>query len=91
MITFLQFMAALCAGAGDRCLIFTDNAYIAYAGCLVEKGDLLCVLLGCRLPVVLRPRGDTYQMLSMAWCADDLEKDFEKSPESFEKRDFCLN
>jgi hypothetical protein len=41
-----------------RVLVTTKNGYLGVAPLHVQQGDRVCVLLGCSMPVVLRPRGD---------------------------------
>lgn len=42
------------------CLFTTATGYIGPDPKSVERGDHICVLMGCQLPVVLREFGDKY-------------------------------
>jgi len=48
-----------------RRLMVTNDGHIGIAPCRARKGDIVCVLLGCSIPLVLRPRGDkkTYEFI----------------------------
>ncbi len=38
-------------------LVVTENGHVGMAPCAARKGDVVCVLFGCSVPVVLRKRG----------------------------------
>jgi hypothetical protein len=44
-----------------RVLVTTDDGYVGMASHRTRKGDLICVLLGCNIPVVLRKRKEDKQ------------------------------
>ena len=49
----------------------TEIRYIGKAdGETICEGDVLCILFGCSLPAILRPAGETYQLLTFAWVHD---------------------
>jgi hypothetical protein len=50
-----------------RRLITTTNGYIGLAPSGVERGDKVCVLLGCHVPLVLRPVGGQFKVLGDAY------------------------
>jgi hypothetical protein len=41
-----------------RRLAVTERGLLGMAACRARKGDLVCVLFGCSIPVLLRERGD---------------------------------
>ena len=43
-----------------RSFFTTDDGYIGLAPIATKPGDQVCILLGCRTPLVLRPCGDGY-------------------------------
>jgi hypothetical protein len=45
---------------GGRCLFVTPRGYIGVGPPKVQKGDKICVLLGCDIPLIIRPVGDYY-------------------------------
>ena len=49
--------SSLCA---ERKLFFTKGGYIGLAPMAMEKGDRICVLLGCNVPLIIRPQEDHY-------------------------------
>lgn len=44
--------------AAGRRLITTEKGYLGQARKDVQRGDLVCILLGCSVPVILRPHTD---------------------------------
>lgn len=44
-------------GSMERRLVKAEEGYVGMAPYRVEKGDMVCVLFGCNIPVVLRKRG----------------------------------
>jgi hypothetical protein len=46
----------------DASLFTTDNGHIGMSYSPIEKGDELCVLAGCKLPVVLRRDNDKHTL-----------------------------
>jgi len=57
--------------AGDSYLFTTDSGYIGLAGSPIEQDDVLCVLLGCPFPVVLRAGDDgTYRLVAYTYTDD---------------------
>ncbi|KAH0534098.1 hypothetical protein FGG08_007307 [Glutinoglossum americanum] len=77
--------------AGDRCFFTTDSGYIGRAGHLVQKGDVLCILFGCRLPAVLRPQEDgSYKLVTLTYTHDVMEGEFLRNNGSLEEKEFLL-
>jgi hypothetical protein len=62
-----QFSTILSAGLtmNRRRMFISKEKTVGLAPWDAEQGDIICVLLGCRFPVVLRPRGpsDNYYVL----------------------------
>jgi hypothetical protein len=53
---FATHYATRCASLlHGRCLFTASNGHFGLAPAGTQKGDVVCVLLGCRFPVVLRP------------------------------------
>jgi hypothetical protein len=50
-----------------RKIISTKRGYIGLATEAVAAGDVVCILLGGRMPVILRPNGGNYQFLCEAY------------------------
>jgi hypothetical protein len=46
-----------------RRMITTEKGYVGMALELSRRGDLVCLLFGCRMPVVLRPEGDYFRFM----------------------------
>lgn len=50
-----------------RRLFVTKNGYIGLAPSPAQEGDLICVLLGCGVPVILRREGDHYIFIGVCY------------------------
>jgi hypothetical protein len=46
--------------AGGRCLFVTPRGYIGVGPPTVQKGDKICILLGCDIPLIIRPIDNHY-------------------------------
>jgi hypothetical protein len=42
----------------ERRLTVTNQGYVGMAPCRARKGDIICVLLGCSIPIVLQEHED---------------------------------
>lgn len=47
--------------------LFGTSEHIGLGPAMMDKGDILAVVGGCRWPIVLRPRGDVYQFLGITY------------------------
>jgi hypothetical protein len=66
-INFRGFLAALRLVTAGRSFFVTPEGYMGLGPRFAEKGDLVCILLGCSVPILIRKReakyavvGDTY-------------------------------
>lgn len=58
------FKAALLRAMSDYPrIILTHNGYIGRSRRTVQKGDLVCLILGCATPMVLRPVGKNFEVV----------------------------
>ena len=73
-------------------LLFTHEGYIGMAPHSSSKGDKVCLLLGCRVPVVLRERREgRYELVGEAYV-HGVMKGEALTNENFEKlKDFCIH
>ncbi|MCJ1368621.1 hypothetical protein MMC16_007765 [Acarospora aff. strigata] len=46
-----------------RRLLTTAEGYIGLASEMAQRGDIICILLGCSVPVALRPVGEHYKLV----------------------------
>ena len=64
-----------------RRIILTEEGYLGMAACRAKRGDLICVLFGCSIPVLLREAGNnTYSFIGECYLdgfmnGQALEKD----------------
>jgi hypothetical protein len=54
----------------ERAVVVTKKGYIGQGTNRCKVGDLVCVLLGCNLPVILRPVEDHYEFMGEAYLHD---------------------
>jgi hypothetical protein len=48
-------------------VLATEKGYIGEATNRCQVGDIVCVLLGCNYPVILRPVGGHYEFVGTAY------------------------
>ena len=80
--SFGAFKQSWSNAAAARRIVTTEKGYIGMVPELARRGDLICVLFGCRMPVVLRPLdegflfiGDSYvHGLMSGEAIDDFKK-----------------
>ena len=69
----------------NRTFFTTYNGYFGNAPTankLIKEGDLLCILHGCSLPVVLRPRDQRYEVVTFTYVSDVMNREFFDGTES---------
>lgn len=56
---------------GKKCFFATDSDYPGSASPSIQQGDIVCILFGCKVPLVLRECGDgTHSIVSGAYVHD---------------------
>jgi hypothetical protein len=70
-----------------RRMVTTDKGYVGMALELSRRGDLVCLLFGCRMPVVLRPEGDYFRFMGECYVHGLM---FGEGMEAFEKGEYEL-
>ena len=82
-----------------RRLVITNDGYIGMTPYRAKKGDLICVLLGCSIPVVLRKRenerlegfiGDSYEFIGECYLHGFMNGEAQNCGK-FETKDFRLS
>nr|RBR00959.1 hypothetical protein FVER53263_20340 [Fusarium verticillioides] len=51
----------------DTCLFQTTTGYFGLGPLMVESSDLICVFPGVRLPMILRPKGNRFQLVGTCY------------------------
>jgi hypothetical protein len=73
----LYSFLAMAEDTVGRCYFTTETGYSGIAGHAVEDGDVLCILFGCKLPVVLRPQSDgAFTLVTFTNTLDIMEGQF---------------
>lgn len=64
-----QFAFASAVGnlCRNRSFFVTNDGYFGLAPPGTQKGDVICVLLGCELPLIVRPMVDTYLLVGSCY------------------------
>jgi hypothetical protein len=63
-----EFTSAFHKSMGSRYrVLFTHDGYIGRGRELVKAGDIVCILLGCAVPMVLRPIDGHYELVAEAY------------------------
>ena len=60
----------------NHTLLTTDTGYLGRAPTAVnaiQEGDLLCIIHGCYVPVILRPHGNAYKVVTFSYVTDVME------------------
>ena len=75
----------------DRRIFLASNGKIGKGWDTVKEGDLICVILGCDVPLVLRPAGDQYELIGDCYMDGIMEgqgmKDIEEGRVEWETFD----
>jgi hypothetical protein len=50
-----------------RCVFFTADGIVGVGPASLQSGDTVTIIHGCRLPLILRPRGRDYRLLGTAY------------------------
>ncbi|CZR69946.1 uncharacterized protein PAC_19847 [Phialocephala subalpina] len=58
---------------GRMRLMTTRKGYVGFAPKLSQRGDIICVLQGCNIPVVLRPCGEIYNLVGECYIHGIME------------------
>ncbi|KAF2456965.1 heterokaryon incompatibility protein-domain-containing protein, partial [Lineolata rhizophorae] len=70
-----QFCRRVQAVIWNRCLIKTGKGSLGLASKVIEKGDLVCILYGCSVPVILRKNGGKKEdEVRDEWKEDTIKK-----------------
>ncbi|KAK5660777.1 hypothetical protein OQA88_12144 [Cercophora sp. LCS_1] len=75
-IHFGNFVRAMQACARDKGLVGTTRGYLGLVPPEAEEGDLVCVLLGCPVPLVLRRVDDGYVVLGSCVAQGIMDGEF---------------
>jgi hypothetical protein len=74
------------------CLFTTTNGYVASASKEVQNGDEVCILFGCAMPLVLRPRNDgTYAIIDAAYVEGIMEGEFLQDKAQYTDTKFVIS
>ena len=81
-INLLKLVMAMARQATDVALFTTWNGRIGKASHIIEEGDILCFLNGCKRPAVVRPKADgSHQLVTFTYThgltIDEEDKDWE--------------
>lgn len=88
----LKFLEQVALATMRKRLLFTYEGYIGMAPHETRKGDKICLLLGCRVPVVLRQRVEGgYELVGEVYV-HGIMKGEALTEQNFQRlEDFCIH
>ena len=88
----VRFLEVIMLASFHKRLMFTHEGYIGMAPDDARKGDIVCLLLGCRLPVVLRKRTEGgYRLVGEAYVHGIMKGEAMTIDNENRLRDFCIH
>jgi hypothetical protein len=79
------------SNGNKSCYFTTDESFVGLAYHPVRKGDILCILFGCKYPVVLRPQdGTRYKFIAPTYTDGIMEGEFLGDSNSVKTEEFVL-
>ena len=76
-----SFSLILGSAARGRCFFMTSSGYMGLAPAGTEEGDLVCVLLGCCVPLVLRYTDGNYVLIGECFVMGLMDGEIFESPD----------
>ncbi|KAH7333365.1 heterokaryon incompatibility protein-domain-containing protein [Rhexocercosporidium sp. MPI-PUGE-AT-0058] len=74
-----------------RRLAVTEKGYLGMAASRARRGDLVCVLLGCSIPVLLRPVGeDTFELVGECYLDGFMDGEAVHGDSGLVRREFRI-
>ncbi|PMD64881.1 uncharacterized protein K444DRAFT_520287 [Hyaloscypha bicolor E] len=70
-----------------RRMVTTEKGHVGMALELSRRGDLVCLLFGCRMPVVLRPEGEYFRFMGECYVHGLM---FGEGIEAFERGEYQM-
>ena len=61
-----------------RRLMVTEKGYLGLAVAATEPNDQICILAGCKTPLILRPRGDYFHLIGECYVHDIMRGEIAK-------------
>ena len=84
-----SMMTKICA----RTLVLTQKGYLGLGPTKAQKGDLVCVLYGCSVPVILRKEGQGHRFIGESYVHGLMDRaavDQQSLRDTLEEREFIL-
>jgi hypothetical protein len=60
----------ICSFTVNPTLQYNSNIHVALVPDTVRKGDIICYVVGCNIPIVLHPVGEDYEVLGEAFAQE---------------------
>ena len=88
----LRFLEKIMLATMHKRLLFTHEGYIGMAPYDTMKGDKVCLLFGCRVPVVLRERTDGgFELIGEVYVHGIMKGEALTAKNHGKLRDFCIH
>lgn len=87
-----KFLEDILLASLHKRLLFTQDGFIGMAPPETKKGDVVCLLLGCRVPVVLRERIEGgYELVGEAYVHGVMKGEAMTKANEERLQDFCIH
>ena len=88
----VRFLEVIMLTSFHKRLMFTHEGYIGMAPHHARKGDIVCLLLGCRIPVVLRERKEGgFRLVGEAYVHGIMKGEAMTKDNEERSQDFCIH
>lgn len=88
----LKFLEDIILATMHKRLLFTQEGYIGMVPHETRKEDIVCLLLGCRIPVVLRERSEGgYELVGEAYVHGIMKGEAMTKQNEERLQDFCIH
>ena len=88
----LKFLEQITLATLQKRLLFTHEGYIGMAPHETRKGDKICLLFGCRVPVVLRQRVEGgYELVGEVYVHGIMKGEAMAEQNHHKLEDFCIH
>ncbi len=88
----VKFLEDIMLASFHKRLLFTQDGFIGMAPYETRKGDIVCLLFGCRVPVVLRKRTEGgYELVGEAYVHGVMKGEAMTKANGERLQDFCIH
>jgi hypothetical protein len=75
----------------EGCLFTTTSGYVGSGPKKIRSGDIVCILFGCAMPLVMRPRNNgTHRIIGAVYVDDIMSGEFLRDKASYTDSNFII-